>query len=168
VDSSGMGPSDHSSFYQTGIPVLFFFTGTHKDYHKPSDDAHLLNYKGMADIGEFIMDIVTQMDKQPKPVFTPTKQQSTGRTRFKVTLGIIPDYSYQEGGVKVDGVSENKPAAAAGLQTGDIIIQMGDIEVKSMQSYMEALGSFNPGDETIVVVRRGEEQIKLNLVFTKP
>lgn len=168
TDSSGVGPSDHSSFYHAGVPVLFLFTGTHKDYHKPSDDAHLLNYAGMAQIGNFVLDIVSQMERQPKPTFTPTKQTSTGRVRFKVTLGIIPDYSYQEAGVRVDGVSENKPAATAGVQANDIIIRLGNHEIQGMQSYMEALGAFNPGDTTEITVKRGVEEITMPLVFTKP
>lgn len=168
TDSSGVGPSDHSSFYHAGVPVLFFFTGTHKDYHKPSDDAHLLNYPGMVHIGNYIFDIVKQMDQGAKPVFTPTRQVSTGRTRFNVTLGIIPDYSFQEGGIRVDGVSENKPAAAAGIQAGDVIIRMGEHTINGMQSYMEALGAFNPGDATEVTIRRGTEEKILPLIFSKP
>ncbi len=168
TDSSGVGPSDHSSFYHAGVPVLFFFTGTHKDYHKPSDDAHLLNYPGMVQIGGYIFDIIKRMDQEAKPAFTPTRQVSTGRTRFKVTLGIIPDYSFQEGGIRVDGVSENKPAAAAGIQAGDVIIRMGEHTINGMQSYMEALGAFNPGDATEVTIRRGTEEKILPLIFSKP
>ncbi len=168
TDSSGVGPSDHSSFYHAGVPVLFFFTGTHKDYHKPGDDAHLLNYPGMAQIGGYIFNIVKRMDQEAKPAFTPTRQVSTGRTRFKVTLGIIPDYSFQEGGVRVDGVSENKPAAAAGVQAGDVIIGLGSHTINGMQSYMEALGAFNPGDATEVTIRRGTEEKTLPLIFSKP
>lgn len=168
TDSSGTGPSDHSSFYHAGVPVLFFFTGTHTDYHKPSDDAHLINYSGMAKIGSYIFEIVQRMDSKSKPVFTPTRQISMGRTRFKVTLGIIPDYSFQEGGVRVDGVSEDKPAIKAGVQTGDIIIRIGTHTINGMQSYMEALGAFNPGDATEVTVRRGSEEKTMPLTFTKP
>ncbi len=168
TDSSGVGPSDHSSFYHAGVPVLFFFTGTHTDYHKPSDDAHLINYPGMTQIGGYILDIVKRMDSEPKPAFTPTRQVSMGRTRFKVTLGIIPDYSFQEGGVRVDGVSEDKPAAAAGVQAGDVIIRLGEHAINGMQSYMEALGAFDPGDATEVTIRRGTEEKTLPLIFSKP
>ncbi|MFT4062155.1 MAG: M20/M25/M40 family metallo-hydrolase [Edaphocola sp.] len=164
-DSSGIGPSDHSSFYNDSIPVLFFFTGTHTDYHKPSDDAPKINYEGEKDIVNYIYNIALTMEKQPLPLFTKTKNTTTGRTSFKVTLGIMPDYSYQDGGVKVDGVIDDKAAAKAGLRPGDIILQLGGIKIGGMQSYMEALGSFNPGDSTTVKVKRGATVQDFNLQF---
>src|SRR5690606_26693601 len=107
-----------------GIPVLFFFTGLHTDYHKPSDDADKINYAGQAAILNYIYSIVDVMDTRPKPKFTPTKQNSIKSVRFKVTLGIMADYSYENGdGVKVDGVSEDRPAIRAGVKAGDIITQ---------------------------------------------
>ena len=154
-DSSGIGPSDHASFYNDSIPVLFFFTGTHTDYHKPSDDAAKINYVGTKDIVNYVYAVVGLMEKQPAPLFATTRNTSTGRTNFKVTLGIMPDYSYQEGGVKIDGVLDGKAAAKAGLKQGDIIMQLGAVKINGMQTYMEALGSFNPGDKTSVKIKRG-------------
>ncbi len=165
-DSSGVGPSDHSSFYNDSIPVLFFFTGTHTDYHKPSDDAQKINYSGTKDIVNYVYGIVGAMEKQPAPLFSTTKNSSMGsRTAFKVTLGIMPDYSYQEIGVRVDGVIDEKPAAKAGLKTGDIILQLGDKKINGMQTYMEALGTFKPGDKTDVKVKRGPTVQEFKLVF---
>ena len=159
LDSSGIGPSDHTSFYHAGIPVLFLFTMQHRDYHKPTDKAELVNYIGEAQLIRYVNRIVAKEDKEnKKPVFTQTKQKSTGKSSFKVTLGIMPDYSYQDGGVKVDGVTENRPAVKAGIKQGDIIIRLGDNKINSMQSYMEALGKFTPGDKTqVTIIRDGKE-----------
>ena len=161
LDSSGIGPSDHTSFYTVGIPVLFLFTGQHKDYHKPSDLPERINYTGEAQIIKYVNKIVAKMDHEnQKPRFTATKQKSTGKTSFKVTLGIMPDYSFQEGGVRVDGVSDDRPAAKAGIKQGDIIIKLGENKVNGMQSYMEALGKFAPGDKTkVTVLREGKELV---------
>ncbi len=159
-DSSGIGPSDHTSFYHAGIPVLFLFTLQHKDYHKPSDRAELINYPGEVQVIKYVNRIVAKENKEnKKPQFTVTKQKTMGQTPFKVTLGIMPDYSFQEGGVRVDGVSDNRPAMKAGIKTGDIITRLGDNKINSMQSYMEALGKFSPGDKTNVTVTRDGKEI---------
>ena len=165
TDSSGIGPSDHSSFYNKGIPVLFFFTGAHHDYHKPTDDADKINYNGETEVIHFIEQVVTKMDPAPKPSFTPTKQSTLGRVRFKVTLGIMPDYSYNDGGVRVDGVAEGKPAQKAGVQAGDIITAIGTEKIEGMQSYMEALGKQKEGATTTVTIRRAGKEKKLPITF---
>lgn len=165
VDSSGIGPSDHTSFYNAGVPVLFFFTGLHSDYHKPTDDADKINYPGEVMVVRYMYDIVAKMDKEPKPGYTVTKAPAVGKTRFKVTLGIMPDYTFNEGGVRVDGVTEGRPAIKAGIKTGDIIIQLGDNKVQGMQTYMEALGKFAAGDKTVVKVLREGKEISMPLEF---
>lgn len=167
IDSAGVGPSDHTSFYLANIPVLFFFTGTHKDYHKPSDDADKINYNGEVAVMHYVYSFVQALDKLPRPAFTRTKQSTVGRVNFKVTLGIMPDYSYQEIGVRVDGVSDGRPAMNAGIKGGDIIIQLGDHKIAGMQSYMEALSKFNKGDNTKVTVLRNGQQVELPLQFDK-
>lgn len=157
-DSSGIGPSDHTSFYNVGVPVLFFFTGTHRDYHKPSDDADKINYEGEAQIINSLMKVVAILNPEPRPKFTATKANAIGRVSFKVTLGIMPDYSYDGPGVRVDGVSENRPASEAGLLTGDIITQLGENKINGMQSYMEALSRSKAGEQTIIhYLRDGKE-----------
>jgi hypothetical protein len=165
VDSSGAGPSDHTSFYRAGIPVLFFFTGLHTDYHKPSDDAEKINYEGEVQVMHYIYDIVSKMDKQPRPAFRTTKEATVGKVRFKVTLGIMPDYSFQEGGVKVDGVTDGKPAVKAGIKAGDVITRLGEHKVNGMQTYMEALGAFKEGDRTEVTVIRDGKELQLPIEF---
>jgi len=142
-DSSGTGPSDHTSFYRKDIPVLFYFTGLHTDYHKPSDDADKINYTGELLIIDHILRLIESLDKQPKLAFTKTREaQTTTTARFSVSMGIMPDYTYSGSGVRADGVSENKPAQKAGLIAGDIIIQLGDYSISSMENYMQALGKF--------------------------
>lgn len=163
LDSSGTGPSDHTSFYNKGIPVLFFFTGVHSDYHKPSDDADRINYAGEAQVIQTIEAVVKREDALPRPHFTPTKQSSMGKVRFKVTLGIMPDYAYQGEGVRVDGVTEGRPAQKAGIVAGDVIIRLGDDAIRGMQSYMEALSHQKGGKATDVIIRRGDKDIRLKL-----
>lgn len=168
IDSAGIGPSDHTSFYNAGIPVLFFFTGTHKDYHKPTDKAELINYNGELLVLNYITRIVAGMDKNHiKPAYTVTKQTTVGKTRFKVSLGIMPDYTFTEGGVRADGVSDNRPAAKAGIKTGDIITQLGNHKISGMQTYMEALGAFAPGDKTTVTILRDGKEMSLPIELNK-
>jgi membrane-associated protease RseP (regulator of RpoE activity) len=168
IDSSGVGPSDHTSFYYAGIPVLFFFTGTHKDYHKPTDIAANINYPGEVQVIRYAEDVVAKMDKEHiKPRYAVTKTATGGRSKFKVTLGIMPDYTYQDGGVRVDGVTEGKPASKAGVKAGDILVQLGDVKILSMQSYMEALGKFTPGDKSEVKLKRDGKEITLPVEFNK-
>jgi aminopeptidase YwaD len=166
-DSSGTGPSDHTSFYRKAVPVLFYFTGLHTDYHKPSDDADKINYEGLGHIVKHIQSLVSLQSKTPgKPVFTPTKEVQMGAAAaFKVTLGIMPDYSFGGKGVRVDGIIDNRPAQKAGMKAGDVIVQLGDIEITSMEKYMEALGQFNKGQKTNVVYQRGAEKQNAQVEF---
>jgi aminopeptidase YwaD len=166
IDSSGTGPSDHTSFYRKDIPVLFFFTGLHSDYHKPTDDAQKINYPGEYQIVKYIYTVVEKTAGLDKLAFTKTREQSMGTsTRFTVTMGIMPDYTYSSGGVRVDGVSEGRPAQKAGLKAGDIVTQLGDYKVSSVETYMQALNKFKKGDATKVTVKRGNEELKFDIVF---
>ncbi len=169
LDSAGVGPSDHASFYSAGIPVLFFFTGTHHDYHKPSDIATSINYPGEVKVLDYVDRIVLKMDEEnSRPHYLVTKNATVGNAKFKVTLGIMPDYSFQEGGVRVDGVSDNRAAAKAGILTGDIIIQLGDIKISGIHTYMDALGKFKYGDKTVVKVQRAGKELSMPIEFVAP
>ncbi len=166
TDSAGVGPSDHTSFYLKNIPVLHFFTGSHSDYHKPSDDFDKINYTGEKEVLELIVRLVDKMDAQPKLAFLTTKNKSMNSARsFKVTMGVMPSYTSTDEGLKVDGVSDGKPAQKAGIQTGDVIIQIGDFKIKDIQAYMEALGKFEKGQSTDVKVKRGNETLTLQITF---
>jgi hypothetical protein len=162
---SGVGPSDHTSFYLNDIPVLHFFTGQHEDYHKPGDDADKLNYEGMELISKYIFDIITDLDDNGELAFKKTKNESDDVPRFKVTLGVVPDYLFDGEGMRIDGVSEEKPAQKAGLIKGDIVIQLGEHEVKDMMGYMKALSKFEKGHTTTVKVKRGDEVVEAEVTF---
>lgn len=165
-DSSGTGPSDHSSFYRKDIPVLFFFTGLHTDYHKPGDDSEKINYEGQYRIVQLIRNVIKSTPAESKLVFSKTReQQTTTSARFSVSMGIMPDYSFSGNGVKVDGVSDGRPAKKAGLQAGDIVIQLGDFPTASVEQYMQALGKFKKGDKTIVKYKRGETENSAPIEF---
>lgn len=166
MTDSGVGPSDHTSFYLKDIPVLHFFTGQHTDYHKPEDDSHLVNYEGIFDISNYMLELIEKVDDKGKLEFTKTKDNSDRKvSNFKVTLGVMPDYVSTDEGMKVDSVIEGRPAAEAGMQDGDVIIQMGDKEVGDIYDYMEGLGQFKKGDKTTVKVKRGDKVVKLKVVF---
>ena len=166
TDSAGVGPSDHTSFYLKNIPVLHFFTGSHSDYHKPSDDWDKINYLGEAEILKLIVKLVDQLDGQPKLTFLTTKNKSmSGTSTFKVTLGVMPSYSADVKGLQIDGVSDGKPAQKAGMQAGDIIIQMGELQITDIQTYMEALGKFDKGQTLPVKVKRNGSELTLTVTF---
>ena len=168
VDSSGVRPSDHTSFYLKEKPVLFFFTGVHSDYHKPSDDTEKINAAGERKILQLIADLVGELGKTDKvPAFTEAGNvhQQGVQSDFKVTLGIIPDYSFNGRGLRVDAVTKNRPAAAAGMVAGDIITKMGDFPIKDIYDYMKSLGKYEVGQSIDVEVRRKDESKKLRVKF---
>lgn len=162
---SGLGPSDHASFYLENIPVVHFFSGQHEDYHKPSDDEALINYQGMANSLSVLEQLIVLNNKKGKLPFTKTQDAQMGRTKFKITLGVMPDYSYSGKGMRIDGVSEGKPAQKAGLQKGDIIQKLGDFDVNGVEDYMVGLGKLSADKPTTVVVLRGSETLTIPVIF---
>lgn len=164
--TSGIGPSDHTSFYLQGIPAIHFFTGTHGDYHKPGDDEEKINYDGMLRVTRYIESLITTLNDDGKLAFTKTQDADSASTpRFKVTLGVVPDYMYDGKGMRIDGVSEGKPAAAAGLKAGDVVVRMGALEVGDMMGYMKALGQFKKGDTAPVTVLRDGQEVMVDVTF---
>ncbi|WP_317898200.1 M20/M25/M40 family metallo-hydrolase [Aurantibacillus circumpalustris] len=164
-DSSGIGPSDQTSFYLKDIPVLHFFTGQHSDYHKPSDDAEKINYKGEAEVLNYIVTIIEKTYNYPKLTFSKTRTPDTGKSSFKVTMGVMPDYTYEGEGMRIDGVTDNKPAFKAGIEKGDVVKKLGEDKVLDVMSYMKALSKYNKGDSTTVEILRGKETKVVNLTF---
>lgn len=163
---SGVGPSDHTSFYLEDIPVLHFFTGQHPDYHKPSDTPDKINFEGIVRIVDFVERVARRLNDEPEWLFTPTKDQNEDSTpRFKVTLGVIPDYLFDGEGMRIDGVSEGRPAAIAGLQRGDVVLAIDTVQVIDMMSYMGALSQFEAGQTSAVRVKRGGEEITLLVLW---
>ncbi|WP_299098209.1 M28 family peptidase [uncultured Winogradskyella sp.] len=164
-NESGVGPSDHTSFYLIDIPVLHFFTGQHEDYHKPGDDSEKLNYDGMNLISDYIFNIITDLDDNGELAFRKTKNESEETPRFKVGLGVVPDYLFDGKGMRIDGTREETPAFNAGIQKGDVVIKLGDSTVTDMMSYMRALSIFDKGDEAAITVLRGKETINTKVKF---
>lgn len=164
-DSAGIGPSDQTSFYLKNIPVLHFFTGQHQDYHKPSDDADKINYEGEAAVLEYIIRVINATNNSDKLSFLKTRNPDTGKASFKVTMGVMPDYAFEGKGLRIDGVTDGKPAANAGIQKGDIVIRMGDMEIKDVQEYMKALSKHKKGDTVPVKVLREGKEVDLKVTF---
>lgn len=161
----GVGPSDHTSFYLEDIPVLHLFTGAHSDYHKPSDDFDKINYDGMYKVYSYVMNVVSAVNDQ-KLEFTKTKEGDNQQApRFSVTLGVVPDYTFSGKGMRIDGITDGRPADNAGLLKGDVVIRMGENEVTDMMAYMNALSMFKKGDTTRVSVKRGSEEVSVEVVF---
>ena len=159
-NDEGYGPSDHSSFYAKNIPVLFFFTGTHTDYHRPTDTAEKINAAGEESIAKYVYKIAEAIDENPeRPNYVNVPRKDSGRSMsFRVYVGTIPDYAAQVEGLKITGVSEGSPAQKAGLMAGDIIIEFGGKKISNIYDYTYALGDFSPGDVVNVVVLRNNEK----------
>ena len=164
-NESGVGPSDHTSFYINDIPVLHFFTGQHVDYHKPSDDPDKINYQGVKEISDYIFSLISDLNDNGKIAFRKTKNESEEVPRFKVSLGVMPDYMFNKGGMRIDAVTEDRPGYKAGLIKGDIVIKLGEDDVEDMMGYMKALSKFESGDTTFVVVKREQDTIKKKVTF---
>ncbi len=164
-DSSGIGPSDHTSFYLKNIPVLFFFTGMEPDYHKATDDVDKINFVGEFRVIQYIENILKETNNDKKIAFSKTREPKMETAHFSVTLGFMPDYSYSGSGVRVDAVIDGKTAQKIGMKAGDVITKLGDYPVSDMNSYMAALGKFKKGDTTVVTVIRGNDKMNFNAVF---
>ena len=167
----GFGPSDHSSFYSQNIPVLFFFTGLHDDYHKPSDDADKINIQGMNDIVSYAAKLAVEIDTtsvRPDYIKTQSQEQSGGRQGFRIFVGTIPDYSEDANGMMLAGVRDNSPASKAGMQKGDVLIKFGKHEIKNVYDYTYALQEYKPGDIIeVTFVRNKTETITATMTLEK-
>ena len=165
LNEDGFGPSDHSSFYAKQIPVLFFWTGTHADYHKPSDTSDKINYDGEVGILNLVARLVHDIDANDKrPSYTVAKTESTGRsTGFRVYLGTIPNYADSNDGLLLDGVRDDSPAAKAGLKAGDKVVKLAGRDLRNVYDYTYALGEMKAGQEYEIEVMRGGERLKLKI-----
>lgn len=163
---SGIGPSDQTSFYLKNMPVLHFFTGSHSDYHKPTDDEKKINYAGEVSVIRIILSTIQSLDSKGKIPFTKTKEEKSDDVpRFKVTLGVVPDYMFDGEGMRIEGINDGKPAFKAGLEAGDIVIAIGENSVVDMMSYMKALSKFKKGDITTVKIKRGKDILEKQIQF---
>ncbi|MEO6189778.1 MAG: M28 family peptidase [Saprospiraceae bacterium] len=163
---SGIGPSDHTSFYLKNIPVLFFFTGQHKDYHKPSDDSYLINYEGIEKVSQIIYNLILKISNIKDMDFKKTKDENKEQVAdFKVTLGVMPDYVFSGIGLRIDAVLDDRPAKKAGMKDGDVIIKLAEKEIKDIYDYMKILGEHKKGEKVNAVVIRLGQEIKLEVEF---
>jgi hypothetical protein len=169
LNDDGFGPSDHSSFYGKKVPVLFFFTGTHNDYHKPTDTADKINYQGEANVMSFVMAIERAVDQNPtRPTYTVAKVTMTGgRSGFNISLGTIPNYADSTDGLLLDGVRDESPAAKAGVKAGDKVIKLAGHDIRNVMDYTFVLGEMKAGVEYEIVVLRGGEKLTLKIVPVK-
>ena len=166
TSESGVGRSDHTSFYLQDIPVLHFFTGAHSDYHKPTDDADKINYEGLATVVTYIENLINDLNDEEKIEFTKTKTgESKKAPRFSVTLGVVPDYLFADEGMRIDGVNDGAPAYNSGMQKGDVVVKLGEINITDMMSYMRALGHFSKGDKSKATVIRDGNAVELDVQF---
>ncbi|MEW4561346.1 M28 family peptidase [Bremerella sp. JC770] len=169
-DPGGFGPSDHSSFYAKQLPVLALFTGTHNDYHRPSDDADKINYEGMARIIDYAVDFLLAIDKaddRPKYVAVETKQPEM-RGGSRPYFGSIPDFTVVGKGYGIQGASPGSPAADAGIKGGDILVDLGGNRIGGLEDFDAALRKFKAGDKVEVVVMRDGKEVKLTVTLAPP
>lgn len=162
----GYGPSDHAAFTPAGRPVLHFFTGTHEEYHRTSDDSPLINVEGIERIASFAAAATRSLaDRTPgltfvasaAPRLEPSGTRSSG---YGAWLGTIPDMSETPGGVRISGVSEGSPGQKGGLRSGDILTRIGTHEVPDLQSMTDALRAHKAGDVVeVAVIRDGETRV---------
>lgn len=165
IIEDGTGPSDHTSFYNKDIPVLFFHTGSHENYHRPSDDVNLINYKGMSEISNYIIDIIDELETYNKLEFKETISNQPTVARFNVSLRVMPDYVFEGDGMKASQIIRGGPADDAGLIDGDVIIMLGENEVKDVYDYMNSLSKFEKGDSTKVIVLRSGKKLEFEVKF---
>ncbi len=164
LNDDGYGPSDHSSFYGKQVPVLFFWTGTHNDYHKPSDTSDKINYNDEARILKMVARIVRDIDSADQRLtYTTAKVDPPRGGGFRVYLGTIPNYADSNDGLLIDGVRDDSPAAKAGLKAGDKIVKIANRDVKNVYDYTYALGEMKAGQEYAVEVMRGGEKLTLKI-----
>lgn len=162
----GYGPSDHASFYSDSIPVLYFSTGAHGDYHTPDDDAQYLNYKGMALTADILATLLRTLDRDSiAPAFVEAGPREGSRTamNLKVRLGIMPDFgNTSTRGVGVGAVNENSPAQRGGLLKGDVITAINGKATNNIYEYMDVLKTLQAGQVVPVDFLRGK---KANVVL---
>lgn len=170
LNEDGFGPSDHSSFYGKKVPVLFFFTGTHNDYHKPTDTADKINYGGEDNVISYVAAISKAIDQNPvRPTYTVAKSSgiSGGRSGFNISLGTIPNYADSTDGLLLDGVRDGSPAAKAGVKAGDKVVKLAGKDIRNVMDYTYVLGEMKAGEEYEIVVLRGTERLTLKIVPVK-
>jgi hypothetical protein len=167
-DPGGSGPSDHAEFYRKEIPVFHFFTGTHKDYHRPSDDFDKINVEGMRRVTTMVADVTEQIvasESRPKYLLVKSKVVRRGNRPY---LGSIPAFDREVEGYALDGVTKGSPADKAGIKGGDVIVKFGDDKIGGIEDIQNSLLKHKAGDKVKVIVLRDGEEKELTVTLGKP
>jgi hypothetical protein len=170
----GFGPSDHMSFALKQIPVLFFWSGNHGDYHRPTDDADKINYDGIEQVLQLATRVVDTLRTHPREQYVASSDHSGmspgGRGGSRVTLGVVPDYGGADDeakGVRISGTVPGSPAEAAGLKAGDVIVKWGDESVDSLYTLTDLLAKAKPGDKVKLVLVRDGKNVELEATLAE-
>ncbi len=163
-DSSVFGASDHYSFYQQKIPVIFFWTGTHPDYHRPTDTSDKINVGGMKRIADYAERIIDELRTDPKrPEYVESKNPFSGGGPKGPRMGILPDYQFGGKGVRIDGVSAGGPAETAGLKKGDIILEIAGKALPDVNGYMSVMATQKSGVAIEIKILRDSKEMQLKV-----
>ncbi len=168
TSEDGFGASDQTSFYELDLPVLHLFTGTHGDYHRPSDDIDKINFPGAVAVGDLSARVLGELMQRDRIDFVKVKRATPKRGGFRVSLGTIPDYAADVDGLRLSGVRPGGAAALAGLQKGDIIQNLGGREIHGMDDYMAAFATMKPGVEISIRIDRGGQKLDLKITPAAP
>ncbi|MGA2441695.1 MAG: M28 family peptidase [Tepidisphaeraceae bacterium] len=179
IGRGGMGPSDHMSFAQRRIPVMFFFSGIHVDYHRPTDVAEKINFEGIGEVADFTAKVLTGLTRMPhEPYLVEADKDSMhlfGSPDFGPTparraiLGIIPDYASLDSrvGVLISGTTPGTPADAAGLREGDLLVQFGPQKLENLMDLTQALANCKPGDRITIKLIRGTQTLSFDVTLAE-
>jgi aminopeptidase YwaD len=163
LKEEGLGPSDHLNFYTNKIPVLFFFTGYHPDYHRSTDTKEKINYPGEVKVLELVSRVLVETSNSTDPLpFTQAKEDTTKKAKsWRVWVGGVPDYGYEGEGVRISFITEHSPAEKAGLKKDDVIVGFAGQKIKNIYDYTDALSKHKPEEVVQVEITRG----KVNLII---
>ena len=163
---TGISRSDQTLFFIVNLPALHLSTGKNYDTNKPTDDVELINYEGIEKVIDYTKYILKAAVPFQKPAFTATNEYKRKYAdKFKVTLGIMPDYYFPTLGIRIEVVIPDRAADKAGLKDGDIIIKMGDVEVTSIYRYVDALSKYRKGDQATIVFKRDGKVMQTTATF---
>ena len=179
VGRGGLGPSDHMSFAQHHIPVLFFFSGIHSDYHRPTDTYDKINYDGIEQVAAFARKVIDGLARMPKEDYIVAADKDSfnlfgtgtmfGGPPRRVRLGVIPDYGSvdSKNGAMISGTTPDTPATAAGLQQGDVITRFGDKPIQNLMDLTQALDQARPGDKVTLKITRAGKPISVDVTLAE-
>jgi hypothetical protein len=168
-EPGGFGPSDHASFYAKKVPVLHVFTGSHADYHRPTDTADKLDLDGMARLTALVADVVTDLaTRAERPAYLEVAAPAFARGGDRPYFGSIPDFGKPGKGYAISGVAKDSPAAKGGLQAGDRIVRVGESAIATLEDFDSALRKHKGGDTVPVVVDRDGAEVRLEVTLAAP